>query len=127
MIGEIRIETQEHLAELLLSENIAVTQSSISRDLLELGVIKSEGAYAVPKRPDDPLAVGLLELKPAGDSLIVAKTKTGFASAVCVVIAGHHLEEVVGTIAGEDTIFIAVGDKKAQKSAMARIWEMFNT
>jgi transcriptional regulator of arginine metabolism len=126
LIGEIRIETQEHLAELLLSENIPVTQSSISRDLLDLGVIKVDGAYAVPTRPDDPLSMGLLELRPAGESLIVAKTKTGMASAVCVVIDGHHLEEVVGTIAGEDTIFIAVGDKKAQKSAMTKIWEMFN-
>ena len=126
LISETRIETQEELAELLLAEKIQVTQSSISRDLLDLGIVKIDGAYAVPTRPDAPLAMGLTDLKPAGDSLIVAKTRTGLASAVCVVIDGHHIEEIIGTIAGEDTVFIAVENKKAQKFVMARIWEIFN-
>lgn len=126
LISESRIETQENLAESLLAEGIQVTQSSVSRDLLDLGVIKVDGAYSVPTRPDDPLAMGLLELKPSGESLIVAKTRTGLASAVCVIIDGSHIEDVVGTIAGEDTIFIAVTDKKSQKNVMAKIWSLFN-
>lgn len=126
LISRVRIETQEDLVEALLSEGLKVTQSSVSRDLLELGVVKIDGAYAVPMRQEAPLSMGLLELKSAGESLIVAKTNTGMASAVCVVIDGNQLEEIVGTIAGEDTIFIAVVDKRSQKTAMVKIWEMFN-
>ena len=126
LISRERIETQENLVGALLAEGHKVTQSSVSRDLLELGVLKIDGAYAVPTRSDAPLSMGLLELKTAGETLIVARTKTGMASAVCVVIDGNDLEEIVGTIAGEDTIFIAVGDKKSQKTVMAKIWEMFN-
>ena len=57
--------------------------------------------------------------------LIVAKCLPGRASAVAVEIDDAAIPEIVGTLAGEDTIFIAVRDQKSQRAAMKKIWEMF--
>jgi transcriptional regulator of arginine metabolism len=56
---------------------------------------------------------------------VIARTEPGLASAVAVEIDGAAIEEIVGTLAGEDTIFVAVPDSKSQRTAMKRIWELF--
>lgn len=125
LIESGRISRQEELAELLNEKGFAVTQSSVSRDLLDLGIIKINGAYALPQTPTNAVASGLLGLETAGENLIVAKTESGLASAVAVRIDNQNFDEIVGTIAGDDTIFIAVKDLKEQKSVMKKIWEIF--
>jgi transcriptional regulator of arginine metabolism len=67
----------------------------------------------------------LLDLLTAGDALVVAKCEMGLASAVAVEIDRRVIPEIVGTIAGEDTIFIAVEDRKAQRTVIRKIWEIF--
>jgi len=61
----------------------------------------------------------------AGEVLVIAKCLPGRASAVAVEIDDATFPEIVGTLAGEDTIFIAVRDAKSQRSATKKIWEMF--
>jgi transcriptional regulator of arginine metabolism len=70
-------------------------------------------------------ARGLLSLDLAGENLVVAKTEPGLASAVAVQIDAAAISEIVGTLAGEDTIFIAIGDRKAQRAAIKKVWELF--
>ena len=118
------IGTQEDLRGLLERAGVPATQSSVSRDLEELGVVKHHGHYTLP-RTNGAAARGLLSLDHAGDSLIVARTFPGLASAVAVEIDAAAIPEVVGTIAGEDTIFIAVRDAKSQRSAVKEIWDLF--
>ena len=118
------IATQEELRSLLERAGLSATQSSVSRDLEELGVVKHHGHYAVPQM-NGAAARGLLSLDTAGDNLIVARTEPGLASAVAVEIDRAAISEIVGTIAGEDTIFIALSDTKAQRIAMKKIWELF--
>ena len=125
LISAKPIGRQEELAELLEKKGFSVTQSSVSRDLLDLGIVKVHGHYALPQKPRNAVAFGLLELKTAGDNLIVAKCEAGLASAIAVRIDSASIEEIVGTIAGDDTIFIAVGDKEDQKTVNKRIWEIF--
>lgn len=126
LIKTQNIATQEELTELLEEKGISVTQSSISRDLLELGIIKAGGIYALPEMRRKANIFGVRSLETAGNSLIVAKCELGLASAACVKIDGAEIKEIVGTIAGEDTIFIAVKDAKAQKTVIKKIWEMFD-
>ena len=57
--------------------------------------------------------------------MIIARTVPGLASAVAVEIDAAAIEEIVGTIAGEDTIFIAVRDAKSQRTAVKEIWALF--
>jgi len=117
------IGTQEHLRALLERSGVAATQSSVSRDLEELGIVKHHGHYTLP-RANGASARGLLSLDQAGDSLVIARTLPGLASAVAVEIDSAALPEVVGTIAGEDTIFIAVRGAKAQRAVVKQVWEI---
>jgi transcriptional regulator of arginine metabolism len=120
------VGTQEDLRTLLERAGVAATQSSVSRDLEELGVVKQHGHYTLP-RTNGGTARGLLSLDHAGESLIIARTVPGHASPVAVEIDAAAMPEVVGTIAGEDTIFIAVRDAKAQRTALKQSWEMFES
>jgi transcriptional regulator of arginine metabolism len=116
--------TQAELRDSLEQAGVPATQSSLSRDLEELGIVKHHGHYAVP-RVTAAGARGLLSLDVAGENLVVARTEPGRASAVAVDIDAATIREIVGTLAGEDTIFIAVRDAKEQRAAMKKIWEVF--
>jgi transcriptional regulator of arginine metabolism len=118
------IGTQESLRVHLERSGVPATQSSVSRDLDELGVVKHHGRYALPHANGDSTR-GLVSLDMAGEVLIVAKCLPGRASAVAVEIDDAALAEIVGTLAGEDTIFIAVRDQKSQRAVMKKIWELF--
>jgi transcriptional regulator of arginine metabolism len=118
------IGTQEDLRALLEQAGVPATQSSVSRDLEELGVVKHHGHYTLP-RTNGGAARGLVSLDQAGDSLVIARTVPGLASAVAVEIDAATISEIVGTIAGEDTIFIAVRDVKSQRATMKEIWKIF--
>jgi transcriptional regulator of arginine metabolism len=118
------VGTQEALRAHLEKAGVPATQSSVSRDLEELGVVKHHGRYALAHANGDA-ARGLLSLDSAGDVLIVAKCLPGRASSVAVEIDDAAISEIVGTLAGEDTIFIAVRDQKSQRTAVKRIWEIF--
>jgi len=118
------IGTQEDLRALLERTGVPATQSSVSRDLEELGVVKHHGHYTLPRTNGAPTR-GLLSLDQAGDTLIVARTVPGLASAVAVEVDAAAIAEIVGTIAGEDTIFIAVRDAKSQRTAIKEIWDLF--
>ncbi|MFL6227461.1 MAG: arginine repressor [Pyrinomonadaceae bacterium] len=119
------VGTQGELTGLLEGAGFAVTQSSVSRDIAELGVVKRRGRYVVPQATDAAKARGLLSLETAGSSLVVARCEPGLASAVAVEIDAAAIPEIVGTIAGEDTIFVAVREAKAQRAAVKKIWTLF--
>src|SRR5437667_8998554 len=118
------IATQEALRAHLERTGVSATQWSVSRDLEELGIVKHDGRYSLPQSNGDATR-GLLALDIAGDVLIVAKCLPGRSSAVAVEIDDAVIPQIVGTLAGEDTIFIAARDQKSQRAAMKRIWEMF--
>lgn len=124
LISANNIGTQEELSELLSKAKFSVTQSSVSRDLDELGIIKVNGFYAIPERQEND-NFGLQTLEVAGESLVVARCESGLASAVCVRIDREKIEEITGTIAGDDTIFIAVRGHKEQKIVLKKVWEIF--
>jgi transcriptional regulator of arginine metabolism len=124
LIRARNIGRQDELTESLSKKGFAATQSSVSRDLDELGIVKINGYYSLPQTQAIQ-EFGLFNLEAAGENLIVAKCGSGLASAVCVRLDAAKIKEIIGTIAGDDTIFIAVGDRKSQKAAMKRIWEMF--
>ena len=116
--------TQAELRDSLERAGVPATQASLSRDLAQLGIVKHRGHYAVPKS-NAAAARGLLSLDLSGDNLVIARTEPGLASSVAVEIDAAAIDEIVGTLAGEDTIFIAVRDQKAQRVVMKRVWELF--
>ncbi|MFN2454407.1 MAG: arginine repressor [Pyrinomonadaceae bacterium] len=127
LIKAKRIGTQGDLTNYLERAGVAATQSSVSRDLLELGIVKRKGFYTLPQNSNgaSASASGLLSLDAAGDCLIVAKCEAGLASAVAVKIDRANMALIVGTLAGEDAVFIAVTDRKAQRAAIQKLWKLF--
>jgi transcriptional regulator of arginine metabolism len=128
LISARAIRTQEELAEALATEGWEVTQSSVSRDITALRLIKVDGAYrrpaavATPVNPDERrIADGVLIVEPAGDALIVLHTPPGEANRVAVAIDRLAWHDVVGTLAGDDTIFLAVKDTGAQRRVLGEV------
>ncbi len=119
------IGTQSELAAQLERAGVVATQSSVSRDLEELGIVKQHGRYVVPVAANGAAAHGLISLDAAGDCLVVARCEPGMASGVAVVLDRAAIPEIVGTLAGEDTIFVAVTNRKAQRAAIKKVWELF--
>ena len=126
------VRRQEDLVRLLKKEGHEVTQSSISRDLRDLGVSKRGGRYVLP--PDDltrangdfgTLAQFVRGLKKAGTSITVLRTTIGAAQSVAVAIDKAEWPEVAGTISGDDTIFIATANARAQDELIARLQAIF--
>jgi transcriptional regulator of arginine metabolism len=122
LISTRAIRTQEELAEALAAEGWEVTQSSVSRDIAALRLAKVDGAYRRPPRrapPSDPderrIAEGVLTVESAGEALIVLHTPPGEANRVAVALDRLAWADVVGTIAGDDTIFLAVRNAAAQR------------
>ncbi len=125
LVRATKVGTQAELTARLERAGFAATQSSVSRDIEELGIVKRHGRYVVPQNETSTRARGLIDLAPAGEVLVVARCEPGLASAIAVEIDRAPLDEVVGTIAGEDTIFIAVRDARAQRGTIKKLWELF--
>ena len=130
------IRTQEELAEALSREGWEVTQSSVSRDISQLGLVKSEGIYARPtavRRVEivDPnerrIAESVLTIDPAGDALLVLHTPPGEAQRVGSALDLLAWPEIVGTIAGDDTIFLAMINAAAQGTVARRLQALQGT
>ena len=120
-----QVARQDQLVSLLETRGFDVTQASISRDLVELGVVKVKGLYASPRNA--PITgFGKINLTIAGDNLIVARCQSGLASAIAVKIDTAGLGEIVGTIAGDDTIFIAVENASTQRLAIKKLWDVLS-
>jgi transcriptional regulator of arginine metabolism len=126
------VQKQQDLVRLLRKEGYVATQSSISRDLREIGVLKARGRYVLP--PQDvvrangkfsSLAQFVQQIKRAGPCLTVVKTSTGAAQSVAVAIDKAQWPEVIGTLSGDDTIFVATGNARAQAQIVGRLREMF--
>ena len=128
LISTRAIQTQEELADALAAEGWEVTQSSVSRDITALRLVKVEGAYrrrlrgVTPVNPDERrIADGVLSFERAGESLVVLHTPPGEANRVAVAIDRLAWRDVVGTIAGDDTIFLAVSDAAAQQRVLREV------
>ena len=122
LIDQYDIDTQDELASMLKARGLKVTQATVSRDIKELRLIKvlsDDGAYkyaTVDKAEADLkdrfiniFAHSVLSMSATGN-LVVVKTIPGTASAAAEAIDSMRMEEVVGTIAGDNSIFIAVKD-----------------
>lgn len=120
IIGDHPIETQEELARRLLTLGFRVTQATVSRDIREMRLVKVRGEgggyhYAVPKRPETAvsgrmiriLSDTLLSVDHAGN-MVVAKTLSGSANVAGEVLDTVDWPEILGTIAGDNTIMILV-------------------
>ena len=117
-----RVGSQGELVERLHERGFSATQSSISRDLRDLGWRGSAGAYVAADPAHGRRRPGVAEVarflrgvRPAGPHLTVIFTAAGAAQTVALAIDRAGWPEVVGTMAGDDTIFVATASASDQK------------
>jgi len=122
IIGSKRIGGQYQLRQELKRLGIGATQATISRDLVELGVVKVKNTYRIPDLVSRRVPTGeILEIDSAGENLIVIKTPPGQASMTALSIDRLQIPGIVGTVAGDDTFFVATKSHTEQKMVMKHI------
>jgi transcriptional regulator of arginine metabolism len=134
LISTRTIRTQEELADALTAQGWEVTQSSVSRDIAALRLVKVDGAYRRPPPrasqidPDERrVGEGVLTLDTAGDALVVLHTSAGEANHVAVALDRLAWPDVIGSIAGDDTIFLAVKNLQAQRRVIREVRRLTTT
>jgi transcriptional regulator of arginine metabolism len=128
------VARQDELVDLLRKRGIEATQSSISRDLRQLGISKLDQEYR-PVLADEAAASGrdlamlaefVVETRTAGPYQTVVKTVAGAAGQVALALDQSGWPEIVGTVSGDDTIFIATRTGGEQKRLVAKLRARFN-
>jgi transcriptional regulator of arginine metabolism len=131
IIRKGNVASQEELSELLEKEAITVTQSTLSRDIRELGAVKSRGFYRVtvarnnapsPESVRRALQQFLLRIEVSGNILML-KTPPGSAHSLGVVMDAVEWPEILGTVAGDDTIFVLLRNQHLGNKILKRIRE----
>jgi transcriptional regulator of arginine metabolism len=135
LIEQRTIRTQQELAAALRERGFRATQATVSRDVAELGLVKvtrnGVSAYALPPRHEEREVSGeerlrmLLHsqpvtIRPAG-LLLVVRTIPGSAHAVAAALDRTRWPEVVGSIAGDDTVFVAFADRPSLERVRKRL------
>ena len=134
IVRERSPRTQEEVVELLADRGVEISQVTLSRDLRELGVVKSPRGYqepgAAPRPPEEALSRTLREFVVAVDvaqNLVVLKTNPGGAMAAALALDRSGWKEIVGTVAGDDTIFAATASAAAARKLAGRLRQMVGT
>src|SRR3954462_13362858 len=136
LIRTSTVRSQTELAELLAGAGIQVTQATLSRDLEELGAVKVSGAYLIPEDGQRPLRdtdqgpARLLRLLrelltgvDASGNIAVLRTPPGAAQFLASALDRSGLSDIVGTIAGDDTILVVARDGSGGKALADKLAE----
>ena len=132
LIREKKIHTQERLAQELAASAITTTQVTLSRDIRELGLVKTPEGYRQVEAPAGGPSIAsvvaeyLLEAR-AAQNLLVLKTSPGYANALAVALDHENWSEVVGTLAGDDTILVVAPDAHTAAKLREKLLSLLST
>ena len=130
LLAEHVVNRQAELVELLRAEGYLATQSSVSRDLRDLGAAKLKDGYSLPKPLESAgndaeslsvVAEFVRDIRSAGPHLLVVITAIGAAQRVAVTLDNSGWPEIVGTVSGDDTIFVATVGANEQRRLRGRL------
>ncbi len=118
--------TQRSLVDALILKGFDATQSSVSRDLRELGAVKTANGYELPggdSNVDEVASVSdlLRGFETAGPNLLVIKTAIGAAQRVALALDRSGWPEIVGNVGGDDTILVATKNASGQRNLLKKI------
>ena len=128
LVGEKRLTTQQDVVRALRAAGFAATQATVSRDIVEIGLVKvpRDGAHVYAPPAAVPWSGGLDRLRrfceeypvhgAVAGNLVILKTPPGTANALAIALDTSGFNDVIGTIAGDDTVFVA-----AHNPARARV------
>jgi transcriptional regulator of arginine metabolism len=138
LLAEQAVTSQAHLVDLLAAEGVAATQATVSRDLEDLGAIKvrvagGETVYAIPELPAEQRAPEdhlrrvfgdwVVEVSSSGN-LVVLRTPPGSAHVVGSALDRSGLSDVLGTVAGDDTLIVVVAEEAGGAAVAKRLADL---
>ena len=137
LIKNNNIETQSELLDMLKNDGFNVTQATVSRDIKELRLIKvlgSSGSYRYATEmisPTEESANGYLYSTAVvsvdySHTMVVIKTRSGMAQAVCAALDSTHWAGILGSIAGDDTIFVAARTEAAGANLVTELKKLIS-
>ena len=131
LLADHVVNRQAELVALLRAAGYPATQSSVSRDLRDLGVAKLKSGYSLPGSDDlddedddeslQVIAESVRDIRQAGPNLLVIVTAVGAAQRVAVMLDRTGWSEIVGTLSGDDTIFVATIGLSEQRRLKSRL------
>ncbi|NHN57388.1 arginine repressor [Calidifontibacter sp. DB0510] len=146
VLNERPVRSQSELAEHIAAQGFSVTQATLSRDLVELGAIKvrrdGQQVYAVPQEGGDGsvpaatqdaagrlrrLATELLVAARTAENLVVLRTPPGGANLLASAIDHANLPDIVGTIAGDDTVAVIAASRTAAPQVAQALLDLVDT
>jgi len=132
IIDKTRVSSQEQLAACLRDAGFEVTQSTLSRDIRELGLVKVRGVYRMPgdaggAPPADVLRRSFRQLvlrSGVSGNMLMVRTLPGNGHSLGVVLDAAQWPEVLGTVAGDDTVFVLLRSNRLGKKVLRRLEEL---
>ena len=133
LIESRALRSQAELAAALAARGISSSQGTLSRDLRQLGIVKTADGYATPARPrgEDAARSALARLAgqflvgvETAQNLVILRTEPGGANALAQGLDAASLPEIIGTLAGDDTIFVATEDGEAAGRVQAMLEQL---
>lgn len=132
VVRKSRVRSQEELSVLLKREGVEVTQSTLSRDIGELGLVKARGSYQVSGETNSILPENAVRRafeqfvidSGVSGNIAMLKTSPGNAHSIGVVLDAAQWPEVLGTVAGDDTVFVLLRSSRLGKKVLGRIREL---
>jgi len=138
IVREQAVHSQDELLQALRRRGVRVTQPTLSRDIAAIGLVKTPAGYVVPEALATVTPIASFAAMDrfetavdeyvltavAGGSLVVIKTGPGNAQPVALAVDASRLDGVLGTIGGDDTIFVAMSDDGAAKALERRIHQL---
>jgi transcriptional regulator of arginine metabolism len=126
LLAEQPMKRQIEIGRALRKQGFKVTQSTVSRDLEALGVVRREGIYHPPAAQGDESALGTMEqfirrVRSAGPYMLTFETSPGMAKAVGVALRSAAWPEVMGIIAEDDTLFVATDNVYDSRLLLQRL------
>jgi transcriptional regulator of arginine metabolism len=131
IIRKQSVHSQEELADLLERDGMEATQATLSRDIRELGLVKGREGYQVSEDPSPAPPDGLLRRAfkqyvirtGISGNILMIRTSPGNAHSIAVVLDGAQWTEILGTVAGDDTVFVLLRNARLGSKVLGKIRE----
>ncbi len=133
LVTQHAVASQDELRRLLYKRGHHTTQATLSRDIHELGLVKTPEGYTFGEREDgadpwlpsvDRLIREFVQQATAAQNLVVVKTSAGAAQPVAAALDAEGWPEIVGTVGGDDTLLIVTPDNKTAERLVSRLKEL---
>jgi transcriptional regulator of arginine metabolism len=132
IIRKHRVKSQKELSSFFLKDGVEVTQATLSRDIREMGIVKVRGAYHIQDEwtatlSDESIRRAFNQyVRSTGISgnIVIIRTSPGNAHSIGVLLDATHWSEVLGTVAGDDTIFVLLKNSRYGNKVLSKIREL---